>query len=79
MNQDKAHKINSAAISVYMHRMGVSATNQAAVDIVKKHSVAQIETASEYVEAENMQRDGTIRCFMSGTSVARVKEFALNF
>jgi len=78
MKQETAEKINSAAVDLYLHITGVSAASTMDVEIIKQCSIAQIQTASEYVQASNKtsKDEGMIRAYVSPESAAMIQQFA---
>lgn len=76
MDQITAIEINDAALSVYLHMIGVQSTDITHVMAVNSWTVAQIQTASEYVEAQSRQEAGVIMTVVAPEAVEKLKEYA---
>lgn len=81
MNQARANEINEAACQVWLFRHDLLAELPwETVELLKQCSTAQIQTATEYVDAANaiaMRQPGpkTIQCVVTTEAAAEVKAF----
>jgi hypothetical protein len=77
MDSKLANKINSAACAVWFFREGIARkVSHEDVRTVQESSSAQIETAIEYIEAENRYSKHTIKCSLATGTIPGVKAYA---
>lgn len=81
MNVELAHTINGAACAAWLFKHGLRETLKfEEIDILQSVSIAQIQTASDVVDASDQNQkpvDGrrTFHCTVVGDAVVQLKQF----